>query len=724
MLDNVCEIFITYIFLFQKCMYCKKNSANIRCNYMLNKKGHYKHYFHISCGVKANALYQFENRFPSFCGKHAKCLQDIKQRKIHKWDDICTICQDNMNGYLPVQSILAPCCKNGWFHKSCIMQFATTAGYFFKCPLCNDSKVFREKIVKLGVFIPNKDAEWERETNAFNELLEDPKFCNICEVVRYGRNKKPLQVKICCDMCGAFSAHISCWKEKHLKDACPICLEIINGRTRSSNNNSSIPGEINRSNEPSLTDQTTALRMVGNDVFNDNELKTPIIIVPTAENNIETESRIENINEESDCELIIPDEHMDDVEDTGSLIPIDNETNSTSIDYTFEDVEALNDSETIIPDYEFDDNVISKNNNSCHTVDQEMQLEKSNISLEHEMSINSYISANTKNKSKNLPNPVIQESSLTPDIIKNEIPKHDDESMKADTSNTSLVILDFQINSEDTEILSDSKNVKEVEKLICLDISDSIENNDCLTDSENSGKLDSLSNPRSSTDIEISETQTLMNTNSDTFKTDLEMEDKTKIQLTDENNTPKELPDMFTRNDDDKSSIPCHSSQTPKDILNTELPNEFKVVDASNSEKEKVIVLFNITSNKPEYLYYSKCPSPILVPSDDENDVDNKEDNFNIENESKIVDERSKDYFNETVFPASDDDESDVDDENTISIRSDEPVVNLQIEERRLQNVADDEVIVLNDTMEVDCNECKIFNIYYIFVIKIKLFLF
>lgn len=52
--------------------------------------------------------------------------------------------------------ILSPCCKTGWFHRWCLASFALSAGYFFKCPKCNDTKTFREQVVRKGIFIPDQ----------------------------------------------------------------------------------------------------------------------------------------------------------------------------------------------------------------------------------------------------------------------------------------------------------------------------------------------------------------------------------------------------------------------------------------------------------------------------------------------------------------------------------------------------------------------------------------
>lgn len=57
-----------------------------------------------------------------------------------------------------ITSIQPVCCKNNsWFHKSCVQKYADAAGHFhLKCPLCNESEIFRKNIARRGVFIPHR----------------------------------------------------------------------------------------------------------------------------------------------------------------------------------------------------------------------------------------------------------------------------------------------------------------------------------------------------------------------------------------------------------------------------------------------------------------------------------------------------------------------------------------------------------------------------------------
>lgn len=137
-------------FLVQKCFYCHNYNANIGCC-----ESSCRRCFHFICGLENNAQNQFCHDYRSFCHRHI--------RKFHRHpskNETCLICYDSLGGtrknFNYVNTILTPCCRNGWFHKICLQAFAKTAGYFFKCPLCNNANVFREKLPSRGIFIPDQ----------------------------------------------------------------------------------------------------------------------------------------------------------------------------------------------------------------------------------------------------------------------------------------------------------------------------------------------------------------------------------------------------------------------------------------------------------------------------------------------------------------------------------------------------------------------------------------
>lgn len=147
----------------QVCYYCKKPGATIGCCIETCKIS-----FHLPCASKQECLFEFVGSYKSFCHKHHG-VQPIDTA--HAPDDSCSICLDKMGNYHPVRSVRSPCCnQNSWYHKRCLLQMAQTSGYFFRCPLCNNSDVFRNALVMKGVFIPDRDASWELEPNAFSEV--------------------------------------------------------------------------------------------------------------------------------------------------------------------------------------------------------------------------------------------------------------------------------------------------------------------------------------------------------------------------------------------------------------------------------------------------------------------------------------------------------------------------------------------------------------------------
>lgn len=151
-LAQTTEQYRRMLILFQKCFYCNKKYANIGC---CEKKC--RHTFHLVCGIENGAENQFCKSFQSYCRRHRR-----KNYSEPPPNTTCLICYENLREeserkkFDPVNMIQTPCCRNGFFHKLCLQKFAKTAGYFFKCPLCNDSKVFRQKLPAKGIFIPNQ----------------------------------------------------------------------------------------------------------------------------------------------------------------------------------------------------------------------------------------------------------------------------------------------------------------------------------------------------------------------------------------------------------------------------------------------------------------------------------------------------------------------------------------------------------------------------------------
>ena len=147
----------------------------------------------------------------------------------------CPICCDNVYPWSCPTTIWAPCCRtNTWFHRDCVQRLALNAGYFFKCPLCNNKTIFQKAMLDYGVYIPEQDASWELEPNAFQELLHrhnrcDAKHC-LCPK---GRSHALLGTRwelVLCRYCGSQGIHVGCgnlkWSTPEWEcDECSVMLQ-------------------------------------------------------------------------------------------------------------------------------------------------------------------------------------------------------------------------------------------------------------------------------------------------------------------------------------------------------------------------------------------------------------------------------------------------------------------------------------------------------------------
>nr|XP_033338500.1 uncharacterized protein LOC117227412 isoform X1 [Megalopta genalis] len=214
------------------CSYCKKSGATLGC---CNSKC--KRIFHYPCGLRAGSLNQFFGEFRSYCQNHRPRQKiDLKvKNELEQINDIkCYICYDNVNPTDTINTIWAPCCKkNTWFHRKCVQQLAMSAGYFFKCPLCNDKKKFQKAMLEYGIFIPRQDASWELEPNAFQELLFRHDQCDalICLCPK-GRKYTSFNAKwelVLCRTCGSQGIHMSCGQLKWSNPIweCAECISIL-----------------------------------------------------------------------------------------------------------------------------------------------------------------------------------------------------------------------------------------------------------------------------------------------------------------------------------------------------------------------------------------------------------------------------------------------------------------------------------------------------------------
>lgn len=179
------------------------------------------------CGFKNSCLFEFEKEFPSKCPRH----HGIVDEYAHTEDTECYVCFQPMGPYNPVTSILPKCCKIGFIHRNCLMEYAYSAGYYLKCLLCKNPE-FRNEVRRRGVFVPDRDAKWELEKGAFAEIYFTHTFCDITNCAcPFGREfvdtKKWKFFK--CIHCGATGTHKACFEMIDIKKGfeCFQCRRIV-----------------------------------------------------------------------------------------------------------------------------------------------------------------------------------------------------------------------------------------------------------------------------------------------------------------------------------------------------------------------------------------------------------------------------------------------------------------------------------------------------------------
>ncbi|XP_028725500.1 G2/M phase-specific E3 ubiquitin-protein ligase isoform X1 [Peromyscus leucopus] len=190
-----------------KCTVCKKNGASIGCVVPQCKRS-----YHLPCGLQKECIFQFTDNFASFCWKH-RPVQAITSK--YRDSLPCTICLEFIEPIPSYNILQSPCCKNAWFHRDCLQVQAINAGvYFFRCTLCNNTDIFQKEMLRMGIHIPEKDASWELEENAYEELLQSHDRCDVrrchCKEGRdYNEPNSKWEVKRC-HCCGSSGTHLAC----------------------------------------------------------------------------------------------------------------------------------------------------------------------------------------------------------------------------------------------------------------------------------------------------------------------------------------------------------------------------------------------------------------------------------------------------------------------------------------------------------------------------------
>lgn len=152
------------------CCYCRQNFANLKCMYTYKKKK-CNRFFHLPCGLRHFTGHEFFGMFKSYCHSHRAVCQIPKDIRGCFGHVECVICLEIVNVDCDVRELYMPnCCKRkAIMHVSCLKHYALQAGYYMKCPMCNNTNDFIANIIKFGVFVPMRDALWEKRS-AYGDL--------------------------------------------------------------------------------------------------------------------------------------------------------------------------------------------------------------------------------------------------------------------------------------------------------------------------------------------------------------------------------------------------------------------------------------------------------------------------------------------------------------------------------------------------------------------------
>ncbi|XP_071499068.1 uncharacterized protein [Diadema antillarum] len=191
-----------------RCKYCKKKGASVGCSVKACQQ-----VYHFACGMDEDAIFLFYDSFVSYCVKH-RPTQKVLPSSCSPSRGTCPICMEAVETHPGTKVLKTPCCKGTWLHRDCVQKQALSAGYFFRCAICNNENEFQEEMRKFGIHIPEKDAEWEYGLDAYRELYERHNRCDVdkCRCPK-GREHSTQSGKweiVLCDLCGSAGCHLAC----------------------------------------------------------------------------------------------------------------------------------------------------------------------------------------------------------------------------------------------------------------------------------------------------------------------------------------------------------------------------------------------------------------------------------------------------------------------------------------------------------------------------------
>ncbi|XP_030644233.1 G2/M phase-specific E3 ubiquitin-protein ligase [Chanos chanos] len=211
-----------------RCTGCRRTGASVGCFVKSCRQ-----MVHFPCGIQQEFISQFTGTFPSFCREH-RPTQTVSISPSLPLS--CSVCLEPIEPELSYSVLKCPVCHSSWFHRDCVQHQAYSAAlFFFKCTICNNKEQFQQEMLRMGIHIPERDASWELEENAYGELLQVYQQCDAakCHCSR-GRKHSARSGKfevIRCKYCGSRGTHRRCSNLTLYETswACADCLSVTEG---------------------------------------------------------------------------------------------------------------------------------------------------------------------------------------------------------------------------------------------------------------------------------------------------------------------------------------------------------------------------------------------------------------------------------------------------------------------------------------------------------------
>ncbi|BFF91733.1 uncharacterized protein DMAD_09951 [Drosophila madeirensis] len=187
------------------CCFCNKTGANIACQKCCKR-------FHLACSLNHHGTSEFCGEFHSYC-EECTPLDDYQRQLLANppKNQNCDICSQVIQLFNLHRVSYGDCCRKGFAHRQCMRGYALTSGYYMRCIWCHSEK-FRDIIRKQSIFVPDRDATWERQNNAYKELHRKHMRCvqETC-LCPNGRDFNKNTWIICpCKLCSLTGAHLKC----------------------------------------------------------------------------------------------------------------------------------------------------------------------------------------------------------------------------------------------------------------------------------------------------------------------------------------------------------------------------------------------------------------------------------------------------------------------------------------------------------------------------------